>query len=63
MTTEITNTQPVVEGVVIGHPKCERCGTEADVERVIDPYALEIDDVEVEIDICPACLQERCDDI
>lgn len=53
----------VIEGVVIGHPTCIRCGTTDGVDRVTDPFAHEIDGVTEEIDICGPCLQERCDDI
>lgn len=41
--------------------QCERCG--ADGEPVIDPYALDLDGVELRVVLSGRCLQARCDDI
>jgi len=53
----------VLEGVVVGRPSCDRCGATVDVQAVIDPYALELDSIEVWIDLCPPCLAYRYEEI
>lgn len=43
---------------------CQECDKVSDeVKRVVDPYWREIDNIEVEMDLCPACLKERTDRI
>lgn len=43
---------------------CECCGeTSVDVETIIDPYQADVDDTDVEMDLCPQCEQDRADDI
>jgi hypothetical protein len=43
---------------------CQSCGKDSeDVVECLDPYALEINDEEVEVVLCPDCLQDRADDI
>ena len=44
--------------------KCDDCGKESDdVEIVVDPYAQEIDGIEVEVPLCPDCYQAKVDNI
>ena len=43
--------------------KCERCGTDEDVDYVIDPYQQEINDREIWVYLCPDCYHECCMDI
>ncbi len=43
--------------------ECDDCGTTEDVERTTCPFAEEIYEDEVEVDLCPACYHERCMDI
>lgn len=43
---------------------CEDCGKQDDtVEHGICPYANEIDEVEIYVDLCEKCHHERCMDI
>ena len=53
----------VLEGIVLGHAKCWAQDCEAAAQAHVDPYVLEMDDVEVWIDSCEAHLQQRADDI
>lgn len=57
----MTELEPIVYDGEIVDDACERCG--GDGVPVIDPYALELDGVEVRVVLCGDCLQERCDDI
>jgi hypothetical protein len=41
---------------------CEMCH-ERPGQKMIDPYALEIGDQEIEMVLCESCLQDRTDDI
>ena len=34
-----------------------------DVRPTLDPYAREINEEDIEVDICDDCYQDRCDDI
>lgn len=41
--------------------KCEDCGVQNEtVITTICPYAQEITDEEIEVDLCPDCYDERC---
>jgi hypothetical protein len=42
---------------------CEKCGTTEGVEEVLDPYALDINGVEVWCDLCSDCYADRVADI
>ncbi len=43
---------------------CDICGKDRpDVNRVLDPYDADVNDVEIERDLCDDCYQERRDDI
>lgn len=42
---------------------CQDCGKDAGVSVVYDPYALEINDEEIEIIVCESCLFDRAMDI
>lgn len=43
---------------------CQDCGVDADdVRERLCPYALDINDTEVDIVVCDLCYQERADDI
>jgi hypothetical protein len=45
-------------------PICDQCGKDdPDAELMDDPYAKEINEVIVEMTLCPACHQDRLDDI
>jgi hypothetical protein len=48
----------------VGNMICEICGKKkSDVQTVLDPYARDVNDEEVERDLCGDCYQQRCDDI
>ena len=42
---------------------CEECGSKENVQKDFDPYALEINDKEIEVTLCADCYQERVWDI
>lgn len=43
---------------------CSMCGLEGpDVQCVWDPYALDVNDEKIEINLCDACYRERIWDI
>ena len=42
---------------------CEKCGTTAGVEEVIDPYIRDVCDREVWVELCDECLSDRAADI
>jgi hypothetical protein len=42
---------------------CEKCGGTEGVEEVIDPYAKELYDSEVWMDLCEECYSDRVNDI
>jgi len=41
---------------------CENCGSE-DAYWCIDPYMLEVNELEITVAICDECYQKYCDDI
>ena len=44
--------------------KCEQCGaTSPEVVETCCPFAMEIYDEMIPMNLCPDCYQERCDDI
>ena len=53
------------EGLPAGRAMiCDICGKDRpDVNRVLDPYDADVNDVEIERDLCDDCYQERRDDI
>jgi hypothetical protein len=43
---------------------CEGCGVKAtDVDTCIDPYQLDINNTEVEVNLCDICYSDRVSDI
>jgi hypothetical protein len=43
---------------------CDGCHKEKeDVRSCLDPYAKEINDEEIDMNLCEDCYQNRCDDI
>lgn len=43
---------------------CDGClKDKPDVKTVIDPYSKEINDHEIEVDLCDDCYTAHCDDI
>jgi hypothetical protein len=67
--TELARTDPVLEGMVIGHPTCQHDAygdgrdCQGQIERVIDPLLAEVYGQEHEIDLCQQHLQASHDDI
>jgi hypothetical protein len=43
--------------------RCEGCGTREKVRETVDPKAAELDDVEIPMDLCPDCYEERKGDV
>ncbi|MGH7974813.1 MAG: hypothetical protein ACREBR_04760 [bacterium] len=41
---------------------CDMCG-EPEAETCLDPYTMDIEGEEIEINLCEECYQIRCDDI
>lgn len=42
---------------------CDDCGTIEDVKTTMCPYAYDVINEQVPIDLCSFCYDERCDDI
>jgi hypothetical protein len=42
---------------------CDDCGTDEGVEETICPYANEINNQIIDVDLCEECKQQRAEDI